>query len=133
MYKFRTMVVNADELKEKLAHLNDLQWPDFKIAHDPRITRVGSILRNSSLDELPQLINVLIGDMSLLALAQDLLRPKRINFGKQNASMSYRASLEFGRFMVVVVLNSMRGFAWILLILNEDACGLISISWCEPS
>lgn len=66
IYKFRTMVPNAEELKVKLAHLNELQWPDFKITNDPRITRCGKIMRKTSLDELPQLINVLKGDMSLV-------------------------------------------------------------------
>lgn len=66
MYKFRTMKTNAEELKRKYAHLNQLSWPDFKIACDPRITRVGRFLRKSSLDELPQLMNVLLGDMSLV-------------------------------------------------------------------
>ena len=66
MFKFRTMVRNADELKAGLAHLNVLPAPDFKIPDDPRITRVGRILRKTSLDELPQLLNVLIGQMSLV-------------------------------------------------------------------
>lgn len=66
IYKFRTMVPDAEELKVKLAHLNELQWPDFKITNDPRITRCGKIMRKTSLDELPQLINVLKGDMSLV-------------------------------------------------------------------
>ena len=66
MYKFRSMVPNAEELKMKLAHLNELKWPDFKITNDPRVTRVGHILRKTSLDELPQLINVLKGEMSLV-------------------------------------------------------------------
>jgi lipopolysaccharide/colanic/teichoic acid biosynthesis glycosyltransferase len=66
MYKFRTMVANAEELKASLAHLNILSPPDFKIPEDPRITRVGRFLRRTSLDELPQLINVLRGDMSLV-------------------------------------------------------------------
>jgi lipopolysaccharide/colanic/teichoic acid biosynthesis glycosyltransferase len=66
MYKFRTMVMGADKMKADLAHLNELQWPDFKIANDPRITRVGRFLRKSSLDELPQVLNVLKGEMSLV-------------------------------------------------------------------
>lgn len=66
MYKFRTMVPNAEELKKELMHLNELQWPDFKITNDPRVTRVGRILRKTSLDELPQLLNVIKGDMSLV-------------------------------------------------------------------
>jgi lipopolysaccharide/colanic/teichoic acid biosynthesis glycosyltransferase len=66
LYKFRTMVPNAEAMKEKLAPLNELQWPDFKITNDPRITRVGKLLRKTSLDELPQLINVLRGEMSLV-------------------------------------------------------------------
>ena len=66
MYKFRTMVQNADELKASLQHLNILPAPDFKIPDDPRITRVGGFLRKTSLDELPQLINVLRGDMSIV-------------------------------------------------------------------
>jgi lipopolysaccharide/colanic/teichoic acid biosynthesis glycosyltransferase len=66
MYKFRTMVPNAEAMKKELAHLNELQWPDFKITHDPRITRMGRFLRKTSLDELPQLLNVWYGDMSLV-------------------------------------------------------------------
>ncbi len=66
MYKFRTMVPNAEEMKKQLMHLNELQWPDFKITNDPRITRVGRILRKTSMDEFPQFFNVLKGDMSLV-------------------------------------------------------------------
>jgi lipopolysaccharide/colanic/teichoic acid biosynthesis glycosyltransferase len=66
MYKFRTMVPNAEELKKELAHLNELEWPDFKITNDPRITKVGKILRKTSLDELPQILNVVRGEMSLV-------------------------------------------------------------------
>ena len=66
MYKFRTMVRNAEELKASLAHLNILPPPDFKILDDPRVTRVGRFLRKTSLDELPQLLNVLRGEMSII-------------------------------------------------------------------
>lgn len=66
MFKFRTMVRNAEELKQRLMHLNELKPPDFKISNDPRITRVGKFLRRTSLDELPQIFNVIKGDMSLV-------------------------------------------------------------------
>lgn len=66
MYKFRTMTVDAEAQRAALAELNEMDGPVFKIKHDPRITRLGKILRKSSLDELPQLFNVLIGDMSMI-------------------------------------------------------------------
>lgn len=65
-YKFRSMVQDAEELKNKLMHLNELEGPVFKISDDPRITPIGRFLRRTSLDELPQLFNVLRGDMSLV-------------------------------------------------------------------
>lgn len=66
MYKLRSMDTNAEALKQKYAHLNELTWPDFKISDDPRVTRIGRILRKTSLDELPQIFNVIKGDMSLV-------------------------------------------------------------------
>jgi exopolysaccharide biosynthesis polyprenyl glycosylphosphotransferase len=65
-YKFRTMVPNADELKEQLRALNEREGPFFKLTNDPRLTRVGRVLRKYSLDEWPQFFNVLKGDMSLV-------------------------------------------------------------------
>lgn len=66
MLKFRSMVVNAEELKAKLAALNEQTGPVFKMANDPRVTRIGRFIRKFSIDELPQLINVLRGDMSVV-------------------------------------------------------------------
>lgn len=64
--KLRTMVVDADELKEKLQKFNKLSYPDFKMENDPRITRVGNFLRKTSLDELPNLFNIFAGNMSFV-------------------------------------------------------------------
>lgn len=66
MYKFRSMVINADRLLEKLKNQNEVDGAMFKMKHDPRITRIGHFIRKHSLDELPQLVNVLRGDMSLV-------------------------------------------------------------------
>jgi exopolysaccharide biosynthesis polyprenyl glycosylphosphotransferase len=66
LYKFRTMVANADELRKDLEEQNEADGPAFKIKDDPRITRIGGFLRRTGLDELPQLFNVLKGEMSLI-------------------------------------------------------------------
>jgi len=87
MYKFRTMVRNAEELKASLAHLNVLPPPDFKIPNDPRITRVGRFLRTTSLDELPQVLNVLRGEMSLVG-------PRPTSFAPSTYSLWHTARLE---------------------------------------
>jgi lipopolysaccharide/colanic/teichoic acid biosynthesis glycosyltransferase len=87
MFKFRTMVPNAEALKPTLAHLNERPWPDFKITNDPRITRVGRILRQTSLDELPQLVNVVKGDMSLVG-------PRPTSFAPSTYSLWHTYRLE---------------------------------------
>ncbi len=65
-YKFRSMVYGAEDMLDDLLEKNEMEGPAFKIKHDPRITRVGRVLRRTSIDELPQLWNVLKGDMSLV-------------------------------------------------------------------
>jgi lipopolysaccharide/colanic/teichoic acid biosynthesis glycosyltransferase len=87
MLKLRTMVRNADELREKYMHLNEAQYPDFKITNDPRMTRCGKILRRLSLDELPQLLNVLAGDMTLVG-------PRPTSFGPEMYRLWHTARLE---------------------------------------
>lgn len=76
MHKFRSMVQNAEELKEKLKEQNEMSGPMFKMKEDPRVTRVGKFIRKTSIDELPQLINVLRGDMSLVGPRPSL--PKEV-------------------------------------------------------
>jgi lipopolysaccharide/colanic/teichoic acid biosynthesis glycosyltransferase len=66
LLKFRTMVKDADRLKEELRARSSVAWPDFRLANDPRVTRLGRVLRKTSIDELPQLINVVRGEMSLV-------------------------------------------------------------------
>jgi len=87
MYKFRTMVPNAEELKFTYAHLNELQWPDFKITNDPRVTPVGKFLRKTSLDELPQLFNILIGEMTLVG-------PRPTSFGPETYKLWHTHRLD---------------------------------------
>ena len=74
LLKFRSMVVDAEARRKQLEHLNEMDGPTFKIRNDPRVTRVGAILRKFSIDELPQLINVLKGEMSLVGPRPPLLR-----------------------------------------------------------
>ena len=66
MYKFRSMVVNAEDLKEKLKDNNEMSGPMFKMKDDPRITKIGKFIRKTSIDELPQLFNILKGEMSFV-------------------------------------------------------------------
>ncbi len=76
MYKFRSMCMNAEELLDKLKEKNEMDGPMFKIKDDPRITKVGKFIRKTSIDELPQLLNILKGDMSLVGPRPSL--PKEV-------------------------------------------------------
>lgn len=92
MYKFRTMVQNAEELLEQLIDLEKLEQPAFKLKDDPRVTRVGLWLRRTSLDELPQLFNVLKGEMSLVGP-----RPEEVRMVQQyNSWQSQRLLVKPG-------------------------------------
>lgn len=87
MYKFRTMVPNAEELKRQFTHLNELQWPDFKITNDPRVTPLGKFLRRTSLDELPQMLNIIVGEMSLVG-------PRPTSFGPETYKLWHTHRLD---------------------------------------
>ena len=93
MYKFRTMVPNAETLQAGLESRNEAQGPVFKIRHDPRVTTLGRLLRKTSLDELPQLFNVLRGEMSLVGPRP---LPKRDVSKFENASLMRRFSVKPG-------------------------------------
>ncbi len=76
MYKFRSMVANAEEIKHTLFNKNEMSGPMFKMKEDPRVTKVGKFIRKTSIDELPQLVNVLKGEMSLVGPRPSL--PKEV-------------------------------------------------------
>jgi lipopolysaccharide/colanic/teichoic acid biosynthesis glycosyltransferase len=88
LLKFRTMVRDADALKESLRERSLVAWPDFRVADDPRVTRLGRLLRTTSLDELPQLVNVLRGDMSLVG-------PRPTSFDASTYALWQTARLDF--------------------------------------
>jgi exopolysaccharide biosynthesis polyprenyl glycosylphosphotransferase len=88
MYKFRTMVSDAEQRKQELAALNEMSGPVFKVTNDPRVTPIGRFLRRYSVDELPQLLNVLRGDMSLVGP-----RPLPVDEVKQFSDMAHRRRL----------------------------------------
>ena len=88
IYKFRTMVSNAEQLKHELAAMNEMRGPVFKVSADPRVTPVGRVLRKYSVDELPQLYNVLRGEMSLVGP-----RPLPVDEVKQFSDLAHRRRL----------------------------------------
>jgi exopolysaccharide biosynthesis polyprenyl glycosylphosphotransferase len=88
IYKFRTMVTNAEQLKHELEAMNEMRGPVFKVSKDPRITPIGKLLRRFSIDEFPQLFNVLRGEMSLVGP-----RPLPVDEVKQFNDFSHRRRL----------------------------------------
>ena len=88
LYKFRTMITNAEQFKHELEAMNEMSGPVFKVTNDPRITRVGKWLRRYSLDELPQLFNVLRGEMSLVGP-----RPLPVDEVKRFSDLAHRRRL----------------------------------------
>jgi exopolysaccharide biosynthesis polyprenyl glycosylphosphotransferase len=88
IFKFRTMVTNAEQRKHELAAMNEMSGPVFKMKNDPRITRIGKLLRKFSLDEFPQLFNVLRGEMSIVGP-----RPLPVDEVKRFDDMAHRRRL----------------------------------------
>lgn len=136
--KFRTMVRNADELKDELRSLSVVPWPDFRVINDPRVTPVGRFLRQTSLDELPQFINVLRGDMSLVgprptsfaASTYALWETGRLDFrpgitgpwqvwGRSTMDFEERCRLEIRFFREPSILAEL----WILLVTIRSVAG----------
>ena len=127
LYKFRTMVKDADAMKEQLRALSSVSWPDFRLENDPRVTRIGRFLRRSSLDELPQLLNVIRGDMALVgprptsfsADTYDLWNTGRLDFrpgltgpwqvwGRDSMDFEERCRLEISYFRRPSLLRDLR-------------------------
>jgi lipopolysaccharide/colanic/teichoic acid biosynthesis glycosyltransferase len=135
LFKFRTMVRDADALKESLRAHSAAAWPDFRLPDDPRVTRVGRMLRVTSLDELPQFVNVLRGDMSLvgprptsfLVSTYALWQTERLEFrpgitgpwqvhGRDRMDFAERCRLEIGFFRNTSL------FKELLLLFQTVAC-----------
>ncbi len=137
MFKLRTMVVNAAELKVGLANRNRLTGPDFKVENDPRVTRLGAFLRRTSLDEVPQILNVLRGEMSLVgprptsfsASTYDLWHTERLEVLPGITGLwqiSGRSDVDFDdRVRLDIEYLERRGFWFDLVILFRTVAALV--------
>ena len=113
MYKFRSMVENAEELKEKLLSKNEMSGPMFKMKEDPRITKVGKFIRKTSIDELPQLFNVIKGDMSLVGPRPNL--PKEVTQFNEYHKLKLKAKPGLTCYWQVMGRNSIGFEEWMEL------------------
>ena len=118
LYKFRTMVADAEKLKKELEAKNEVDGPVFKMKNDPRVTKIGGFLRKTGLDELPQLFNILKGEMSLIGPGR--LFRRRQDFIKDGSSAGFQSNPDCrasGRSNpIVTASNSNSGWKWIWLI-----------------
>ena len=93
-YKFRSMVPDADKKLDELLDRNEMQGPAFKIKHDPRVTRVGRFIRKTSIDELPQLLNIIAGQMSIIGPRPALAnQTELLEMREKNGSAALRPGL----------------------------------------
>jgi len=137
MYKFRSMVTNAEEVLKELKDENEMSGPMFKMKDDPRITKVGKLLRRTSIDELPQLINILKGEMSLVGprpnLEKEVIRfsefQKQKLYAKPGLTCYWqvmgRSSIDFEEWMKLDIKYIEERNTWIDIKLIFKTCGVL--------
>ena len=114
MYKFRSMCKNAENLQDDLMKYNEMDGPVFKIKGDPRITKVGKFIRKYSIDELPQLLNIVKGDMSIVGPRPPLVREvEQYNSYQMQRLLVTPGLRAFGRRTAAVICLLTIGWIWI--------------------